>query len=40
MQSEGEYKKQIIQLLQKINEEKYLRYLYILLKEIANQEGE
>ena len=30
----GEYKELIIQQLQKINEERYLRYLYILLKEM------
>ena len=30
----GEYKELIIQQLHKINEERYLRYLYILLKEM------
>ena len=38
-----DYKKQIIKLLQKINEERFLRYLYILISEMADenkQDGE
>ena len=35
----NDYKKQIIKLLQRINEERYLRYLYILINEMAANEN-
>lgn len=31
------YKEQIMQMLQKINEEKLLRYLYVLLNEMVSR---
>lgn len=34
-----DYRKQIIKLVQRINEERFLRYLYILLNEIAENEN-
>lgn len=33
----NDYKKQIIKLLQRINEERFLRYLYILISEMAEE---
>lgn len=33
-----DYKRQIIKLVQQINEERYLRYLYILINEMAKNE--
>ena len=35
----NDYKKQIIEIIQRINEEKFLRYLYILISEMATNEN-
>lgn len=40
MDENNKYKEQIIQMLQKINEEKFLRYLYTLLNEMLIKQSE